>query len=314
MDFLRTTRQALREAWGCSVSALDLVAEKHGRRCYRADADAGPLFVKVQDSGADGGEDILAGLRVQRYLRSRNMPVSEPLLTKDGRDHAQTEGRLYTAERWLEPEARATGPEQWRELGELCGRLHRLPATDEIGDLVSRLDPGKTLDAVRQRLAPYRAAVPAEYRAALAACLDEATALDHMEGLPRVLIHSDLTWDNVVRHRGVLHLIDLEGAGTAPAVMDLAEVTTKLCRGHSASGPLDEDAARAFYRGYLKHRRLADAEIAALPAAHFFQEIYYLENSLGRGDFDFLNRMGARLQNWRGGAFEFLAAAAAGRA
>ena len=314
MDLEQTVQKALADVWGHVVYSLGLVAEKHGRRSYRAHTDDGPLFVKAQDLQSDDESNILDGLRVQHFLRSSNLPVSEPLNTRDGRPYLKTEDYLLTVERWLEHEELQTDLGQWQALGELCARLHCLPATEEIRPIVSRLDPAKTLNGLRSKLAAYRNNLPAEYNEPLARYLEEAESLAYFEHLPRVLIHSDLTWDNVVFHRGVLHLIDLEGAGMAPAVMDLVEVTTKLCRGHSASGPLDKEATLAFYRGYLKHRRIAETEIAALPAAHFFQEIYYLENSLGRGDYDFLNRMAARLQNWRGGAFEFLAAAASGKA
>ncbi len=40
--------------------------------------------------------------------------------------------------------------------------------------------------------------------------------------------------------------------------------------------------------------------------AHFYHQLYYLANSLGRGDYDFIRRMGARLRNWNGGVLEQL--------
>jgi len=88
------------------------------------------------------------------------------------------------------------------------------------------------------------------------------------------------------------------------------EVTTKLCTGYSASGPIDTEATYSYYRGYKKYRTLSVAEIDSFPDAHFFQELYYLADSLERGDFDYIGRMEDRLSNWRNGAFETLADAA----
>jgi Ser/Thr protein kinase RdoA (MazF antagonist) len=104
-----------------------------------------------------------------------------------------------------------------------------------------------------------------------------------------------------------LLLVDLYGAGVGPPIVDLAEVTTYLCRGPSASGPLMAEAARAFYTGYATHRRLTSEEIRLLPAAHLFHQVYYLADSLSRGDHDFLRRMSARLNNWNAGVLDTLA-------
>ena len=138
----------------------------------------------------------------------------------------------------------------------------------------------------------------------------QAQALGYLDSLPRTIVHSDINWGNIVRNRGQLILIDLEGAGVAPAVMDLVEVTTNLCAGPSGSGPLDEEAAEAFYRGYRMNRVLAPEEVESLPDAHLFHQVYFLADSLERGDFDFLSRMGARLANWEKGAYEKLIDAA----
>lgn len=74
-----------------------------------------------------------------------------------------------------------------------------------------------------------------------------------------------------------------------------------LCRGPSASGPLREEEGRAFYEGYAEHRRLTADEIGLFDQVHFYHQLYYLANSPGRGDYDFIRRMRARLRNWNGG-------------
>ena len=94
--------------------------------------------------------------------------------------------------------------------------------------------------------------------------------------------------------------------------MDLVEVTTKLCQGPSASGQLDTEAIHCFYGGYREHRGLSAAEIDSFPDAHLFHQRYFLADSLGRNDLGYIERMEARLSNWRNEAFEALAEAASG--
>ena len=103
---------------------------------------------------------------------------------------------------------------------------------------------------------------------------------------------------------GVLMLVDFEGGGIGPAVIDLVEVTTYLCTGPSGSGPLREDAAIHFYRGYRTHRELDAAEVAAFSEAHLYHQLYYLADSLSRGDFGFVDRMSSRLDNWDNGILD----------
>ena len=107
-----------------------------------------------------------------------------------------------TVERWIEQEDLQFGPSTWEELGSLCGRLHCLPVPPELGAIASRLDPLKTLDEVRYGISRHSRAVPAEFRLRVGECLTEAECLGYMEGLPRAIAHSDITWDNVVRNRG----------------------------------------------------------------------------------------------------------------
>ena len=177
----------------------------------------------------------------------------------------------------------------------------------ELLGLTSRLDPLRTLQEVRTCIAKHANVVPNEFRDQVDGYLSEAEAFGYLEDLPRTIVHSDVTWGNVVRTRAGLTMVDLEGAGLAPAVMDLVEVTTKLCMGPSGSGPLSQEATYAFYEGYGTVRILSGFEIESLPEVHLFHQLYFLANSLERGDFDFISRMGVRLANWQDGTFETLA-------
>jgi Ser/Thr protein kinase RdoA (MazF antagonist) len=299
--------QALREWWGYDVLSLSLIIEKQGRRCYQADTDRGHLFVKVVKRHGENLDDISRGLRVQAYARRQGLPTNESLPTLDGKLCAELEHHGVFVERRIERQGCERSLARWEQFGRVAGGLHALPIPDELRDCLSRMEPRRSLDRIRTGLRQFNGHVPHEHEAAFESLCAAAQELDDFPLAPRSLIHSDLAWGNVVaRSDERCLLVDFEGAGIGPPVIDLVEVTTYLCQGPSSFGPLMEDAARAFYRGHSANRRLSPEEAELFPRAHFFHQLYYLENSLGRGDYDFVRRMSARLKNWNGGVIDKL--------
>ena len=301
-------RRALLDSWGLALLSLRCVAGEEGRQCFRAATDHGHFFVKVQENLGEYFDDIVHGLRVQQYVREQGLPTNDVVRTTSGELCAVVDDHGIVVEPWVQSEPNEPTSRHWEEFGRIVGQLHSLPVSDELAACPSKMDPRRNLERLRSNLSQFTEHIPREYRASLERFIEFADQLDDLPEAPRSLIHSDLAWSNVVMARnGQLLLVDFEGAGFGPAVVDLVEVTTYLCRGPSASGPLMEDAARAFYRGYREHRALCTVEIELLERAHLFHQLYYLENSLTRGDYDFLRRMSARLDNWQGGVLSQLA-------
>ena len=301
---------ALRDFWNCRAERLSVVGEADRRRCFRVESSLGPLFVKVQEAPEGVEKGILSGLQIQRYLQKCGVRASEILEGVNGLGYAEVNGFCVTAERWAEQEDLRLSPLVWEELGSLCGRLHAVPVPSRLTRFVSRLDPRRSLEAVMAYIAEHRGRLPRDLMEKALKYESQARALSCLWTLPRTIVHSDITWGNVIRNRGELILIDLEGAGVAPAVMDLVEVTTKLCGGPSASGPLNEEGAQAFYRGYRVHRTLTPKEVGSFPEAHLFHQLYFLADAIRRDDFDYTNRMDARLANWQNSVYGKLADAA----
>jgi Ser/Thr protein kinase RdoA (MazF antagonist) len=305
--------RALTSAWGFDVRAVKPWTGGNRLFVYEAETDGGRLFVKAAPCASDGLRDMVNGARVQTWLNANGFPANEVLATTTRDLHAQAEGYVIFAEPWIRPEPVEWTPGRWEEFGRVVGRLHSLPVPRELARCPSRMEPRRCLERVRTNLREFATRVPSEYRSLMASALEVAHGLDDLGSAPRSLIHSDLACGNVMRaHDDRLLLVDFYGAGVGPPVVDLAEVTTYLCRGPSASGPLMEESAIAFYAGYAAHRRLTGDEIRLFPAAHLFHQVYYLDDSLSRGDYDFLRRMSARLGRWNGGVLEKLAEIATG--
>lgn len=300
-------RRALPDSWGLALLSLSCVAGEEGRQCFQAATDHGQLFVKVQEDLGEYFDDIVRGLRVQQYVREQGLPTNDVLPTSSGDLYAVVDDHGIVVEPWVHNDPIEPTSRLWEEFGRIVGQLHALPVCDELAACPSKMDPRRNLQRIRDTLRRFTGRMPQEYRASLERFCEAAGQLDDLPEAPRSLIHSDLAWSNVVMaQNGQLLLVDFEGAGFGPPVVDLVEVTTYLCQGPSASGPLMEDAARAFYCGYREHRTMGAIEIGLLERAHLFHQLYYLENSLTRGDYDFIHRMSARLDNWHGGVLSRL--------
>ena len=301
------TLDALRECWGLKIETLECVDKEEGRCCYKASSERGLFFVKTQEDKEEFLEDLERGVRVQVYLEKEGFPTNGVFPTTNGRLLQQWHGYGIVVEPWLERQDFEKNSEHWRIFGQLVGRLHSLPVPDEVQSCISKMDPARNLRTVLEQVNDRRQLVPERYRAQLESFCELVKGLDELLSVPRTLIHSDLAWSNVIRRAdGCFMLVDFEGGGIGPPVVDLVEVTTYLCRGPGASGSLLEDAAKAFYKGYRAYRQLNATEISAFGSAHTYHQLYYLANSLGRKDFDFIRRMSARLDNWNGGILDQL--------
>lgn len=200
-----------------------------------------------------------------------------------------------------------------RALGQLVASLHALPIPEQLKACWSRLEPRRTLDRVRDDVFQLRSDVPSPYRALLEEFCERAARLDDFRSVPRGIIHSDLAWSNLVEiGEESVGLIDFEGAGVGPPVVDLVEVTTYLVAGPSGSGPLLLEHARAFYEGYRSRRQLTAEELAAFTPEHLYHQLYHLANALERDDYDFIDRMKTRLASWEAGVLDQIITIASG--
>ena len=307
-------RRALEAFWEARADGLECVAAEDERRCYRVVSDGRVLSVKVHPLG-EFFDDIVQGLRVQRDAAERGIRTNPALPSARGELSEEIDGYGVVVQPWIEGEPFSSHPERMRALGEAVGSLHALTVPGHLEPLSARLEPRRTLDAIRDEVLRRKGGAPARHRPSLERFWQRAGQLDALPSVPRAIIHTDLAWSNAIGiDDGRIALIDFEGAGIGPPVVDLVEVTTYLTLGPSGSGPLVTEWTQAFYEGYRRRRLLLAEELAAFPKAHFFHQLFHLANALERGDYGFIERMEARLESWDGGVLAQLVAIAAGEA
>ena len=92
---------------------------------------------------------------------------------------------------------------------------------------------------------------------------EEVQQFDCRPQLPPSLIHNDCNFGNVILTSvGKVALIDWEGAGLGPALLDIGFVLSACF--DKANQHLNTDALCAFIKGYCRSRRLTDGELDSL--------------------------------------------------
>jgi len=194
----------------------------------------------------------------------------------------QVEGWQLLVMTFVEGEPLVFSPASLRLLGARLGQLHALdpvaaaravPPLHRAGML-----PTNELAWALRQLRAVEALVPESRRARYDWLLAAIAALDRCEGLPAAVIHNDCHPGNaVLTPEGEVVLIDWEGAGFGPAIIDLGFLLSSCDISVPWTPPLPPDPARlrAIIAGYRQHRQLNTAELARLPDAIHFRALVF---------------------------------------
>ena len=293
------------DAW--DLGDVTVAASADREDWHRVEAQGRQYILKIYREAHRDLEHIGQGLEMQSYVATSGLATSELVSTHTGQTFWRTPDMIASMEVALSPRSDGVSESDWCELGRTVAQLHSLPVPAHIKP--SRLEPqtatARSIDSIERNAG----GLSRSSRAVVGALIDRVSRGNPTNGCYRVLIHSDLCWANIVRTnaRG-LALIDFEGGGSGPAVMDLPEITTQLCTGPSGSGPLNVPAAIAFFGTYCDCRTVEDMDADLLAYSHAIHELYFLADALSRGDHSFVARMDRRLQTWNDGVLEELGA------
>jgi Ser/Thr protein kinase RdoA (MazF antagonist) len=290
MDDLAAFSALLARRYGAHAATLRPLVQDDDKRLYRveqADRPAWLLHVAPSQATPDNFRNDAAVLAL---LERHNYPAPRVVPTLDGAAVTECEQRPVFVTTFIAGEPTDFSPSSLGHLGAILGRLHALPLPTPASAVPgaippARMQPGPELAAARSWLAEVRDALPPAYRARHdrleVACRD----LDPLEDLPTTLIHNDCHPGNSIRTSdGRVVLIDWDGAGRGPAVIDVGFLLVS-CE-ITAFGPnrLPPDPARmaAIIDGYCRHHRLTPPELDRLPDAIRFRSLVACAGGLWR--------------------------------
>jgi Ser/Thr protein kinase RdoA (MazF antagonist) len=168
-------------------------------------------------------------------------------------------------------------------LGAALGKLHALCLDAAYSLPRAGMLPGRELAYSQKQLERVEPLVPANLQSRYEELLQAVTQLDRLEDLPLVCIHNDCHPANsICTADGQIQLIDWEGAGVGPAVIDVGFLLASSddALPWTPLAPLDiyrphEERIAAIVEGYCCYRTLIPIELERLPDALRFRSLVY---------------------------------------
>jgi len=165
-------------------------------------------------------------------------------------------------------------------LGATLGRLHALQpiATTPAALPLAEMRPVNEISWALSQITGVKAQVPKYLYARYDTLVAALHNIRPCEELPRVVIHNDCHTANAVRTAAEqVILIDWEGAGLGPAVLDVGFLLSSSDTESRWTPALPPDPARvaAVVDGYCQYHMLTPAELEYLPDAIRFRAIVY---------------------------------------
>jgi Ser/Thr protein kinase RdoA (MazF antagonist) len=223
-------------------------------------ADRPPATLRALTGPVD--EWLLRQAAALDHVRAHGFPALRVIRTTRGEPVAAHDGWSALLLTFVEGVEADFSPPALEALARSAAALHLLPA----GDLPpSRLTPAPTLPTLEPD-----AGVPAAALELHRAAVQTMRRLDRIERLPAAVLHGDCWPANAIRTPdGGMALVDWEGAGSGPPVLELGYL---LLGAHLGSPQLptmraDEERIAAVVRGYASVRPPTEDELDVLPEA-----------------------------------------------
>ena len=265
-------RTFLKRQYGVREASLRLLIDDEDKRVYRLDQIGKPPWLLRVTSSESRSTSAHHDAAVLTLLERLNYPAPRVVRALSGAAVA-SDGTLHAEmTTFVDGRPPSFSPDHLGLIGEAVGRLHALPlplvperATSRPSALrPASMLPRREIAASLSWLAEVRHEVRQEQRPRFDALEAACQALNDGEDLPSVLIHNDCHPGNCIMtaERGAV-LIDWEGAGLGPAVIDVGFLLVSCEIDAFRPNRLPPDPARvqAVVDGYCRHHHLTTAEL-----------------------------------------------------
>ncbi len=192
-----------------------------------------------------------------KYLGKNHFKTSTTVFTIDHEPITLWGGKPIILKEYIEGKIKKDlSPHLLELIGKELGKLHKIEAPDY---LPRQLSYGKEQFANVKKYATNT-----EFEAWLNKVLDYMSPYFDMS-LPKVFIHSDLFWDNVIisEDEGSITIMDFEESAYYYRVFDIGMTIIGIC---AEGSTINLDKARHFLTGYRSEIPLQEDEIKALKA------------------------------------------------
>jgi Ser/Thr protein kinase RdoA (MazF antagonist) len=218
---------------------------------------------------------------VLQFLEAHGYPAERLIPTRDGASVCATADTVLLMTTFIAGCPLAYDPPTLYRLGENLGWLHQLaaPGAGQMGAMfpAAAMRPAPELAYARGELAAVANQLLPDQQERYATLLQAIDRLDRCETQPAALIHNDYHPGNAVDTGADITLIDWEGAGAGPAILDVGFLLAS-CDTESPWTPrLAPGPARvaAIVDGYCRRHQLSDLDLASLADAIRFRALVY---------------------------------------
>lgn len=219
-------------------------------------------------------------IAIQRQLSKANLQTSYMLQAEDGRCLYSKNGAYATISKRIKGfHPTNVSVEDCRLIGFTLGlfhcSVHELPHINQK----MLIDPKN----VARR---YGCLESFAYKDKITKLLSSSKRLLNETNLPTGITHGDLHVNNLLLHNGKLAILDMDCAGRACLLLDIARSIADVC---SEKGALNLAKADAFLTGYNRRRRLTEKETVYIAEAVIYSSAAVALWFCEYGNYEFAN-------------------------
>ncbi len=279
MDEVVMLAELVKRYYGMQARLLRPLSSESGKRMYRVERVLEQPWV-LRAYPPESEDNIQALVTVLSFLEQHEYPAERLVRAEDGSFVVTHDGWRLLATTFVEGSTVDYTPPTLRLLGATLGRLHALqPITTTPAALpLAQMRPVNEISWALSQITGVKAQVPKHLYARYDTLIAALHSIRLGEDLPKVVIHNDCHSGNAVRTAAEqVVLIDWEGAGLGPAVLDVGFLLSSCDTDSPWRPSLLPDPARvaAIVDGYCQYHTLTSTELEYLPDTIRFRAIVY---------------------------------------
>lgn len=267
--------------YGLENVSLHALASESGKHIFRVEPASGQkLILRAYPSNQD--ENLQNLIAIFSFLEDQRYPAERIIPAANGNSSIGHNGWQLLMTTYIEGSAADYTLSALHSLAAMVGQLHALCASPHINqkEMLPKAEmlPAREIAYALTQLTGAKPLLPRNLYSRYDVLVAALNAIDLCEDLPTVLIHNDCHPANAVHTpTGQVILLDWEGAGWGPAVIDVGFLLVSCDTGSPWTPPLPADPARvrAIVDGYCQHHVLTHEELERLLDAIRFRTIVF---------------------------------------